>query len=70
MALLGKAPVWNTDPKLKLLPAEGVFGRMRGWPASPSDVFGVIDDLYILPDMVAKAVGECRPRTPWDGGPT
>jgi hypothetical protein len=30
---------------------------MRGWPASPSDVFGVIDDLYILPDMVAKAIG-------------
>lgn len=52
-----KHPVWNTDPKLKLLPAEGVFGRMRGWPASPSDVFGVIDDLYILPDMVAKAIG-------------
>ena len=52
-----KHPVWNTDPKLRLLPAEGVFGRMRGWPASPSDVIGVIDDLYILPDMVAKAIG-------------
>ena len=52
-----KHPVWNTDPKLKMLPAEGAFGRMRGWPASPSDVFGVIDDLYILPNMVAKAIG-------------
>jgi multiple sugar transport system substrate-binding protein len=50
-------PVWSTDPKLKLLPAEGIYGRMRGWPAPPSEVFGVIDDLYILPDMVAKAVG-------------
>ena len=52
-----KHPVWNSDPKLKLLPAEGVYGRMRGWPAPPSDVFGAIDDLYILPDMVAKAIG-------------
>jgi multiple sugar transport system substrate-binding protein len=50
-------PVWNSDPKLRMLPAEGVFGRMRGWPAPPSEVFGVIDDLYILPDMVAKAIG-------------
>ncbi len=52
-----KHPVWNGDPKLKLLPAEGVYGRMRGWPAPASDVFGAIDDLYILPDMVAKAIG-------------
>ncbi len=52
-----KHPVWNSDPKLRMLPAEGVYGRMRGWPAQPNDVFGVIDDLYILPDMVAKAVG-------------
>jgi multiple sugar transport system substrate-binding protein len=51
-----KHPVWNTDPKLRMLPAEGAYGRMRGWPAPPSDVFGVIDDLYILPDMVAKAI--------------
>lgn len=50
-------PVWASDPKLKMLPAEGVYGRMRGWPAPPSDAFGVIDDLYILPDMVAKAIG-------------
>ncbi len=49
-------PVWNSDPKLRMLPAEGVYGRMRGWPAPPNEVFGVIDDLYILPDMVAKAV--------------
>jgi multiple sugar transport system substrate-binding protein len=52
-----KHPVWNSDPKLRLLPAEGVFGRMRGWPAPPGDVFGTIDDLFILPDMVAKAIG-------------
>ena len=49
--------MWNSDPKLRLLPAEGVNGRMRGWPAPPSDIFGAIDDLYILPDMVAKAIG-------------
>lgn len=49
-------PVWNTDPKLKLLPGEGAYARLRGWPAPASDVFGVVDDLYILPDMVAKAV--------------
>ncbi len=49
-------PVWNSDPKLRLLPAEGAYGRVRGWPAPPSDTVGVIDDLYILPDMVAKAI--------------
>jgi len=50
-------PVWAGDPKLRMLPGEGLYGRMRGRPAPPSDVFGVIDDLYILPDMVAKALG-------------
>lgn len=30
-----KHPVWNSDPKLRLLPAEGVNGRMRGGPAPP-----------------------------------
>ena len=50
-------PVWATDPKLKMLPAEGPYGRLRGWPAPPSEAVGLIDDLYILPDMIAKAIG-------------
>lgn len=61
-------PVWSTDPKLRMLPAEGAFARMRGWPAPPSDVFGVIDDLYVLPDMVAKAIGGMSTKAAMDWG--
>lgn len=61
-------PVWAKDPKLRLLPAEGVFGRVRGWPAPPSDVVGVIDDLYILPDMVAKAIAGMPTKTALEWG--
>jgi multiple sugar transport system substrate-binding protein len=52
-----KHPVWANDPKLRMLPAEGVNVRLRGWPAPPSETIAIIDDLYILPDMVAKAIG-------------
>jgi multiple sugar transport system substrate-binding protein len=52
-----KHPVWAKDPKLRLLPGEGAYGHVRGWPAPPSEVIAGIDDLYILPDMVAKAIG-------------
>jgi multiple sugar transport system substrate-binding protein len=50
-------PVWATDPKLEILPAEGLYARLRGWPAPPSDTLGIIDDSHILPEMVTKAIG-------------
>ena len=51
-------PIWATDPKLTVLPKEGEFGHPRGWPYHPSPEVARIDELYILPDMVAKAVRE------------
>jgi len=50
-------PVWANDPKLKMLPREGVYARMRGWPAPPSTTTSRIDNSYILPDMVRMAIG-------------
>ena len=52
-----KHPVWTTDPKLKMLPSEGLYARMPGWPARPSEALGIIDSSHILPDMVAKTIG-------------
>lgn len=50
--------IWSSDPKLKVLPKEGEFGHPRGWPYHPSPEVAKIDELYILPDMVAKAIRE------------
>ncbi len=49
-------PVWAKDPKLRLLPKEGPYAHLRGWPAPPSEVSALIDNLFILPDMLAKAI--------------
>ena len=49
-------PIWQQNPKLAILPKEGQYGRPRGWPAKPHELIQIIEDNYILPDMVAKAV--------------
>lgn len=51
-------PIWTTDPKLKVLPKEGEYGHPRGWPYHPTPEVARIDEVYILPDMVAKAIRE------------
>ncbi len=53
-----KHPIWASDPKLKVLPKEGEFGHPRGWPYRPTPEVARIDELFILPDMVAKAIRE------------
>lgn len=49
-------PIWATDEKLKILPLEGEFGHPRGWPYHPNPEVARIDEVYVLPDMVAKAI--------------
>jgi multiple sugar transport system substrate-binding protein len=51
-------PIWTKDPKLAMLPKEGAYGHPRGWPYRPSPEVARIDELYLLPDMVAKAIRE------------
>jgi multiple sugar transport system substrate-binding protein len=49
-------PIWQQNPKLSFLPQEGQYGRPSGWPAKPNEHIQIIEDSFILPDMVAKAV--------------
>jgi multiple sugar transport system substrate-binding protein len=48
--------VWQQNPKFAILPKEGQYGRARGWPAKPNEYIQIVEDSFILPDMVAKAV--------------
>lgn len=49
--------VWKKDPKLTLLPKEGPYTRPQGWPGLPTQFIGAMDAKYLLPNMIAKAVG-------------
>jgi len=49
-------PIWAKNPKLAMLPKEAEYVHPRGWPAKPSEAIQRVDNNYILPDMVAKAV--------------
>lgn len=49
-------PVLKTDPKFAALKAEGVQFHAYSWPAPPSDKVQQITNLFILPNMIAKAV--------------
>jgi multiple sugar transport system substrate-binding protein len=50
-------PVLKTDPKYAALKSEGVQYHCYGWPAPPSDKVQLITNQFILPIMLAKAVG-------------
>jgi multiple sugar transport system substrate-binding protein len=49
-------PVLKTDPKYANLKGEGVQYHIYGWPAPPSDKVQLITNLFVLPNMIAKAV--------------
>jgi multiple sugar transport system substrate-binding protein len=49
-------PIWQKNPKFAILPQEAPYGRTPGWPAKPNEFIQIVEDLYVLPDMVAKAV--------------
>lgn len=49
-------PIRTQNPKFKLLPQEAQFGHALGWPSPPNPYIQRINDLFILPNMVAKVV--------------
>jgi multiple sugar transport system substrate-binding protein len=49
-------PIWQKNPKFAILPHEAQYGRTPGWPAKPNEFIQIVEDAYVLPDMVAKAV--------------
>ena len=53
---LADHPIWARNPKFAMLPGEAQFAHPRGWPGRPTDAVKRIDNNYIMPDMVAKAV--------------
>jgi len=54
---LAEHPIWSKNPKFAMLPREADFGHARSWPAKPSAVSRLIDVNFIVPDMLAKAIG-------------
>jgi multiple sugar transport system substrate-binding protein len=50
-------PIWANNPKFKMLPKEAEYAHPRGWPAKTNAAVNLIEVNYVLPDMVAKAVG-------------
>jgi multiple sugar transport system substrate-binding protein len=53
---LADHPIWSGNPKFAMLPKEAEFAHPRGWPGKPTDAVKRIDNNYVMPDMVAKAV--------------
>ena len=49
-------PIWAKNPKFAMLPKEGENAHPRGWPSRPNDAIRRVENNYILPDMVAKAI--------------
>jgi len=53
---LAKHSIWAQNPKFKMLPGEAEHAHARGWPSRPNDAVRRVENNYILPDMVAKAI--------------
>lgn len=49
-------PVWMKNPKYALLPKDADTAHARGWPSKPNDAIRRVENNYILPDMIAKAL--------------
>ena len=49
-------PIWAKNPKYALLPKDAESAHARGWPSKPNDAIRRIENNYVLPDMVAKAI--------------
>jgi len=50
-------PIWAKNPKFAMLPKEAEYAHPRGWPAKTNAAVNLIEVNYVLPDMVAKAIG-------------
>jgi multiple sugar transport system substrate-binding protein len=53
---LAEHPIWAKNPKLAMLPREAEHAHARGWPSRPNDAVRRVENNYVLPDMVAKAL--------------
>ena len=53
---LADHPIWVKNPKFAMLPKEAEYAHARGWPSRPNDAIRRIENNYVLPDMVAKAI--------------
>ena len=53
---LAKHAIWAQNPKFKMLPSEAEHAHARGWPSRPNDAVRRIENNYVLPDMIAKAI--------------
>jgi multiple sugar transport system substrate-binding protein len=53
---LADHPIWARNPKFAMLPKEAEHAHARGWPSRPNDAVRRVENNYILPDMVAKAL--------------
>ncbi|HET9922987.1 MAG TPA: extracellular solute-binding protein [Methylomirabilota bacterium] len=53
---LADHPIWVKNPKFAMLPREAEYAHPRGWPAKPNDAVRRVENNYVLPDMVAKAI--------------
>src|SRR5688500_4160783 len=49
-------PVWSQNPKTAIFTKEAEYARPRGWPARPNEYVQIIENNYVLPNMVAKTV--------------
>lgn len=45
------------DPKLKALQAFGAYMRHHGWPAPPGAETTLTNDQFVLPIIMARAIG-------------
>ena len=52
----GNHPIWTKNPKYALLPKDAESAHARGWPSKPNDAIRRIENNYVLPDMIAKAI--------------
>ncbi|PYM22553.1 MAG: hypothetical protein DMD78_14615 [Candidatus Rokuibacteriota bacterium] len=53
---LADHPIWAKNPKFAMLPKEAEHAHARGWPSRPNDAVRRVENNYVLPDMVAKAL--------------
>ena len=53
---LADHPIWAKNPKFAMLPKEAEHAHARGWPSRPNDAVRRVENNYVLPDMVAKAI--------------
>jgi len=53
---LADHPIWVKNPKFAMLPKEAEYAHARGWPSRPNDAVRRVENNYVLPDMVTKAV--------------